>query len=99
MAITYAGIPVDIREVELKSKPEHMLTISPKGTLPVLQLTNGAVIEESLDIMLWALAQHDPEHWLLFSNEADMLIKRNDGDSKYYLDRYKYADRYPDFSQ
>lgn len=99
IAIAYADIPVEIREVELKNKPEHLLAISPKGTVPVLQLTNGAVIEESLDIMRWALAQHDPEHWLFFSNEADRLIKWNDGDFKYHLDRYKYADRYPDFSQ
>jgi glutathione S-transferase len=99
MAISYVGIPVEIREVELKNKPEHLLAISPKGTVPVLQLTNGEVIEESLDIMRWALAQYDPEHWLHFGNEADRLIKWNDGDFKYYLDRYKYADRYPDFSQ
>jgi glutathione S-transferase len=79
MAIIYAGIPVEIREVELKNKPEHMLAISPKGTVPVLQLTNGAVIDESLDIMRWALAQHDPEHWLLFGNEADRIIKWIDG--------------------
>ncbi len=99
MAIDYAGIPVEIREVELKNKPEHLLAISPKGTVPVLQLTNGTVIEESLDIMRWALAQHDPEHWLHFNIEADRLVKWNDGDFKQYLDRYKYADRYPDFSQ
>jgi len=99
MAITYAGIAVEIREVELKNKPEQLLAISPKGTVPVLQLANGAVIEESLDIMHWALAQHDPEHWRLVSDEADRLIKWNDGDFKYYLDRYKYADRYPAFSQ
>jgi glutathione S-transferase len=49
--------------------------------------------------MRWALAQHDPGHWLLFSNEADRLINCSDGCFKYYLDRYKYADRYPDFSQ
>ena len=99
MAIIYAGIPVEIRELELKNKPEHFLAISPKGTVPVLQLANGVVIEESLDIMRWALAQHDPEHWLGVSVEADRLIQWNDGDFKQYLDRYKYADRYPDFSQ
>ena len=99
MAIIYAGVAVEIREVELKSKPEHLLAISPKGTVPVLQLSNGRVIEESLDIMHWALAQNDPEHWLHVSVEADRLIKWNDGDFKYYLDRYKYADRYPDFPQ
>ncbi len=99
MAIIYAGIPVEIREVELKNKPQHLLDISPKGTVPVLQLANGVVIEESLDIMRWVLAQHDPEHWLRVSVEADRLIEWNDGDFKQYLDRYKYADRYPDFSQ
>ncbi len=99
MAITYAGIPVEIREVELKNKPEQLLAISPKATVPVLQLTNGVVLDESLDIMRWALAQHDPEHWLLVGDAADRLIKWNDGDFKYYLDRYKYADRYPDSSQ
>jgi glutathione S-transferase len=99
MAIVYAGISVEIREVDLKNKPEHLLAISPKGTVPVLQLTNGEVIEESLDIMDWALAQHDPEYWRLVSNEDDSLIKWNDGDFKYYLDRYKYVDRFPDFSQ
>jgi len=99
MALIYAGISVEIQEVELKSKPEHLLAISPKGIVPVLQLTNGAVIEESLDIMHWALAQNDPEYWLHVSVEADRLIKWNDGDFKYYLDRYKYADRYTDFPQ
>jgi len=99
MAITYAGIPVETREVDLKNKPKQLLDISPKGTVPVLQLINGEVIEQSLDIMHWALAQHDPEHWWLVSNKADRLIKWNDGDFKYYLDRYKYADRYTDFSE
>ena len=97
MALIYAGIPVEIREVELKNKPEHMLALSPKGTVPVLRLINGAVLEESLDIMHWALAQNDPEHWLHVCDEADRLIKWNDGDFKYFLDRYKYADRYLDF--
>ncbi len=99
MAIAYAGVSVEIREVELKNKPEHLLVISPKATVPVLQLINGAVIEESLDIMHWALMQHDPEHWLHFNIEANRLIQWNDGEFKQYLDRYKYADRYPDFSQ
>ena len=99
MAIAYAGIPVEVREVDLKNKPEHLLAISLKGTVPVLLLTDGAVIEESLEIMDWALTQHDPEHWRLVSNEVDRLIQWNDGDFKYYLDRYKYADRFPEFSR
>ena len=74
-----------------------MLAISPKGTVPVLQLPDGTVIDESLDIMRWALAQHDPENWLDTGADSEKLIQWNDGDFKYYLDRYKYADRYPEF--
>ena len=96
LAITYAGIPVEIREVQLKQKPEQMLAISPKGTVPVLQLPDGKVIDESLDIMHWALVQNDPEHWLDTDEDAERLIQWNDGEFKYYLDRYKYADRYPE---
>ena len=76
-----------------------MLAISPKGTVPVLQLPDGKVIDESLDIMNWTLAQHDPEHWLDTGEESETLIQWNDGDFKYYLDRYKYADRYPEFPE
>lgn len=86
---------VELREIELRNKPEAMLLVSPKGTVPVLVLGNGQVIDESLDIMVWALQQHDPEHWLA---SADPLVEWNDGEFKYYLDRYKYADRFPDFS-
>ncbi len=99
MTLFYAGIAVEIREVDLKNKPAHLLEISPKGTVPVLQLANGEVLEESLVIMNWVLNQADPEHWLSFSNEAEDLIKRNDGEFKYYLDRYKYADRYLENTQ
>jgi glutathione S-transferase len=99
LAIAYAEIPIEIREVHLKHKPEQMLAISPKGTVPVLQLPDGKVIDESLDIMDWALAQHDPEHWLDTGEDTERLIQWNDGDFKYYLDRYKYADRYPEFPE
>ena len=97
LAILSAGLSVELREIALKNKPEAMLAISPKGTVPVLQLPDGQVIDESLLIMRWALAQSDPEGWL---NPATLdatlaLIADNDGDFKYYLDRYKYADRYP----
>ena len=98
LAITYANVAVDLREVELKNKPQAMLAISPKGTVPVLQLPDGTVIEESLDIMCWALAQHDPAHWLAIQPTDYALIQWNDGEFKYYLDRYKYADRYPEFA-
>jgi glutathione S-transferase len=97
LAIAYAGIAVETREVQIKNKPEQMLALSPKGTVPVLQVPDGKVIDESMDIMRWALAQNDPDNWLDVGEEAERLIQWNDGDFKYYLDRYKYADRYPEF--
>ncbi len=101
LAIAYAGVTVELREIELRNKPQAMLLISPKGTVPVLQLENGKVLDESLVIMLWALQQNDPEHWLKAAglDHAKALIRRNDEPFKYYLDRYKYADRYPAYSE
>lgn len=101
MALRYSGIQVDIHEVSLKDKPEAMLQISPKGTVPVLALPNGEVLDESLDIMRWALAQHDPDDWLMTGEtasgqEAEALIANNDGAFKQTLDRYKYAPRFPE---
>ncbi len=97
LAIAYAGIAVELREVQLKNKPQAMLEASPKGTVPVLVLPSREVIDESLDIMSWALGLNDPEHWLETHAQAQNLISRNDGEFKYYLDRYKYADRYPEY--
>jgi glutathione S-transferase len=96
MAIAIAGVIVELREVEWRDKPEALLVVSPKGTVPVLQLENGTVIDQSLDIMFWALCQNDSEHWLKSSwlHNAEQLIRHNDEEFKYYLDRYKYADRY-----
>ncbi len=101
LAIAYAGVAVELREVELRNKPQAMLLVSPKATVPVLQLKNGRVLDESLDIMLWALQQNDPEHWLKAAglDPAKALIRGNDEPFKYYLDRYKYADRYPAYSE
>ncbi len=101
LAIAYAGVAVELREVELRNKPQAMLLVSPKATVPVLQLKNGRVLDESLDIMLWALQQNDPEHWLKAAglDHAKALIRGNDEPFKYYLDRYKYADRYPAYSE
>lgn len=102
IAIAYAGIRVELREVVLRDKPDAMLAISPKATVPVLQLTDGQVIDESGDIMLWALHQSDPDHWLGHNSSAsdtmNGLIRRNDQEFKPWLDRYKYADRYPEHS-
>lgn len=97
LALAYSGISVEISEVYLKQKPEQMLALSPKGTVPVLVLADGKVIDESLDIMKWALAQHDPDHWLGRGTDSGKLIQWNDGEFKYHLDRYKYADRYPEY--
>ena len=64
LALLSSRLSYEAREVDLKNKPLHMLTLSPKGTVPVLVLPSGTVIEQSLDIMLWALRQHDPQGWL-----------------------------------
>lgn len=95
MALRYAGIAVEIREIVLRNKPQAMLAVSPKGTVPVLVLPDGEVIDESLEIMGWALAQHDPDGWRLEDDRVATLIRENDSSFKQALDRYKYADRYP----
>ena len=97
MALRYSGIAVEAREISLRNKPKHMLAVSPKGTVPVLQLPNGQVLDESLDIMCWALAQQDPQHWQ--GGDAGLaaaLIEENDGSFKRALDKYKYAIRFPE---
>ena len=96
IALYYSGVVCELREVVLKSKPAHMLSVSPKGTVPVL-LTDGHVIEESIEVVQWALEQGDPYQWLQHDCD-DPLIQQCDAEFKYWLDRYKYLDRYPDFS-
>jgi len=98
MALRYAGIDVEIREIILRDKPRHMLAVSPKGTVPVLVLPDGRVIDESLDIMAWALAQQDPDGWLTDDGLFQELIAENDGSFKQALDQYKYATRFPEKS-
>ena len=96
MALYQAGVQCQIVEVELKAKPAAMLALSPKGSVPVLQLPSGEVLDESLDIMHWALEQNDPAHWLPSSwAMSQSLIDENDGGFKSNLDRYKYPQRYP----
>jgi glutathione S-transferase len=105
MALWCAEIAVDLREISLRDKPPEMLAISPKGTVPVLHCADGHVIDQSLDIMRWALQQNDPQGWLRWAagSEAfarqESLILCNDTTFKYWLDRYKYAERYPEFDQ
>ena len=97
MALSYAGISVEIREIALKDKPAHMLQVSPKGTVPVLVLADGQVIDQSLDIMHWALRQRDVDGWLSADVvQSQQLIAENDGAFKQNLDRYKYAIRFPE---
>ncbi|NVZ32272.1 glutathione S-transferase [Pseudomonas sp. A4002] len=97
MALRYSGLAVQIIEVSLKAKPAEMLALSPKGTVPVLSV-DGRVIDESLAIMRWALAQNDPEGWLLGDDRATQaLIEENDQGFKHQLNRYKYAERYPEY--
>ncbi|WP_233212730.1 glutathione S-transferase [Collimonas sp. PA-H2] len=102
LAVKISGVEVEMHEVSLRNKPQAMLDCSPKGTVPVLALPGGAVLEQSLDIMRWALAQNDPEQWLSTDPEVvrqtQELIVQNDGAFKGLLDRYKYAERFPEYS-
>lgn len=99
LALAVSGQRCELREVVLRDKPAALLAVSPQGTVPVLVLP-GQVLEHSLDIMLWALASHDPEGWLTPArgDRAAMLelIAQCDGPFKRALDRCKYPNRYPD---
>ena len=92
MSIVRRNFQVELREVILRDRPDHMMEISPKGTVPVLLLTDGNVIEESLEIMQhvldWDLSEEE-QHW----------ISRNDDEFKFHLDRYKYPNRYEDVDE
>ena len=100
LALVAASITVELREVVLKDKPASMLAASPKGTVPVLITAEGEVIDESRDIMLWALGQHDPLNWLQGDRAAMMaLVDDCDKDFKPWLDYYKYHDRHPEHPQ
>lgn len=104
MAIYTAGIEAEHIEVSLKNKPQSLLDYSPKGTVPVLVTVSGEVVDQSRDIMLWALHQADPENWLLQNDplkqaEMNQLVDTCDIEFKPLLDRYKYFDRYPELPQ
>ena len=98
LALLISGVAYELREVLLRDKPPELLAASPKGTVPVLVLPTGEVIDQSLDIMLWALRQADPQGWLTplggRSEDMGVLIAANDGPFKQQLDRYKYPNRY-----
>ena len=99
MALWCAGVQVDLKDISLRDKPVALLAASPKGTVPVLHCADGLVLDESLAIMRWALEQHDPQGWLLQADQPEQLklVQCNDSDFKHWLDRYKYAERYPEF--
>jgi glutathione S-transferase len=99
MAIAVSCVKVELREVALKSKPQELLAASPKATVPVLIKENGTVLEQSLDILDWALSNSDPDGWKRFSlgqlTGMAHLVEENDFSFKTHLDRYKYSDRHP----
>ncbi|MDG1376471.1 MAG: glutathione S-transferase [Yoonia sp.] len=95
LAVKASGVEVNLREILLRDKPAAMLAASPKGTVPVLQTDTG-VIDESFDVMRWALAQNDPQGWLRMPNAGFDLIAEADGSFKSALDRYKYHVRHVD---
>ena len=98
MAVSISGQTCRLREVVFRNKPPEMIAASPKATVPILVLPDGRILEESLEIMDWALGLHDPETWRpadhAVLNEMEQLIARFDDRFKFHLDRYKYATRY-----
>ena len=99
MALSQYNIKIELREILLKDRPEELLKISPKGTVPVLQLPNKKIIDESLDIINWVLKNNDSDWTEVNYDEQKQIIKTNDEVFKYHLDRYKYSDRYPEQSE
>ena len=99
MALVYSSIRVELREVKLNAMPQQLLSLSPKATVPVMQIEDGTILEESLDIMHWALSISDPDQWLSEDAGSSELVRRNDEEFKPSLDVYKYADRYSQKSQ
>ena len=98
MALYYSKINHEHREILLRNRPEKLYQLSPKGTVPVLELPSGDVIDESFDIMKWALSINDPEMWFDKHKEEQVdLIKLNDDKFKKWLDKYKYHVRFPEY--
>ncbi|MBT4921452.1 MAG: glutathione S-transferase [Rickettsiales bacterium] len=97
LALIYSNIKCELREVDLKNKPKELLNISPKATVPVLVCPDGTIIDESIDIIHYALKQNDPDGWALQQPElSDIIIKRNDIEFTDILRKYKYHERYSD---
>lgn len=99
MALKYADIQVEHREIDFRNKPQSMLLVSPKGTVPVL-CVDGIILDQSLDIMHWALDRSDPDGWKQVDNAVSQAwIEKNDGPFKVLLDQYKYPNRFPDLNE
>ncbi len=96
MALKVSGANPQLRDITLKDKPQEMLEASPKGTVPVLVCPDGRVIDQSLEIMRYALSLNDPQNWMKNAEGAEALIAQNDGAFKAALDRYKYPVRFAD---
>ena len=97
MALSYSKVSVEVKEILLNNRPPELLAVSIKGTVPVLCINDTTVIDESLDIMKWALIQNDPNLWSHYNKKMQFdIIEENDNKFKYWLDRYKYYDRYPE---
>lgn len=95
LAVLASGVHVELREVVLRNKPDAFLAVSPSATVPCLTYEE-TVVDESLDIMIWALDRNDPRGWLNMPAAGNEWIARADGPFKHALDRTKYATRYPD---
>ncbi len=99
IALKYSDIDVEHREIELRNKPQSMLLASPKGTVPVLCI-GDRVLDQSVDIMRWAIDQSDPAGWGNVDDAmAQAWIQKNDGPFKVLLDQYKYPNRFPELDQ
>tara|TARA_B100001142_G_scaffold302322_1_gene328765 strand:+ start:1246 stop:1824 length:579 start_codon:yes stop_codon:yes gene_type:complete len=99
MALSYCEVEVELREISLKDRPQSLYEISKKGTVPAMLTKDNIVIDESLDIMIWALERNHNQTWLNKDNKEMSLINLNDTEFKKYLDRYKYHDRHPQNSK
>jgi glutathione S-transferase len=97
MAIAYSGLSVELREVFLADKPASMMQASPKGTVPILLLPDDRVVDESYEVMRWALDYHDPGLWWRteWADKTKSLVEENDFQFKAHLDHYKYSERFP----
>ena len=97
MALAYTNINVELREISLRDRPKELYDVSSKATVPVLITSDGVIIDESLDIMLWSLKNDLNQSWLSQDHKAELnMISKNDTVFKKWLDRYKYHDRYPE---